>query len=256
MKIMFIGDIVGRVGREMVKEHVKRLRKEHQLDYVIANGENAAHGKGITSRIYRELLSYGVDFITLGNHAFSKSEVKLEFNQLIQMIRPENLKDAFVGTGHKSVSINGQKVGIINLLGKGFMDVCTESPFEVMDRILEAMPCDLYIVDLHAETTAEKLAFAFRYQDQIQICVGTHTHVQTADQRIIGKTAYITDVGMCGAYHSILGRDVDEVISRFVDDAKTRFTVAEGAGCFSAVIAEIDETAKKAIAVERVLLLP
>lgn len=256
MKLLFIGDVVGKTGREMVKEHTKALREEYQIDVVICNGENAAHGKGITSRIYRELLSYGIDFITLGNHAFSKSELKLEFNQLHQMIRPHNLKDAVVGKGHHVIDVNGVKLGIINLLGQGFMDVCEESPFIVMNRILEDMVCDLYVVDLHAETTAEKLAFAYYYQDVIQVCVGTHTHVQTADNRLIGQVAYISDVGMCGAYESILGRDVDEVIARFVSDEKTRFTVAEGPGCFSAVVIEIDEVEKRATSIERILLLP
>lgn len=256
MKLLFIGDVVGQVGRAMVKEHTRRLRHEHGIDFVICNGENAAHGKGITSKIYRELLSYGVDFITLGNHAFSKSEVKLEFNQLTNMIRPINLKDAVVGKGCKVVVINGVRLGIVNILGQSFMDVCEESPFTAMDRILSEIQCDLIFVDLHAETTAEKLAFAYHYQNRIQVCVGTHTHVQTADNRLIGHTAYITDAGMCGAYESVLGRDVNEVLARILNDEKTRFTVADGPGCFAGVVIDIDETSKRARSIERILLVP
>ena len=256
MKVMFIGDIVGKKGREKVKELTKKFREEYNLDYVIANGENSAHGKGITKKIYNDLLNNGIDFITLGNHAFSKSEIKLEFNELKKMIRPGNLKDTYVGEWHKCVTINGLTVCICNLLGASFMDVCSESPFKMMEELLNTTNYDLYFVDLHAETTGEKLAFAYHFGNRAQIIVGTHTHVQTSDERIIENCAYISDVGMCGPYDSILGRDKNEVITRFISDEKTRFTVAENEATFCAVVVTIDEEQKKATQIERIYLHP
>lgn len=256
MRLMFIGDIVGKSGRQKVIELTNKYRSEYNLDYVIANGENSAHGKGITKKIYHDLLRNGVDFITLGNHAFSKSEIKLEFNELKNMIRPGNLKDTYVGEWHKTVKINDLSVCICNLLGASFMEVCDTSPFVMMEDLLNTTNYDLYLVDLHAETTGEKLAFANHFSDRVQMIVGTHTHVQTSDERIINNCAYITDVGMCGPYDSIIGRDKDEVISRFISDKVTRFTVAEGESTFSAVIVEFDEESKKAISIDRIYLHP
>lgn len=256
MKILFIGDIVGKSGREKVKELTPKLRKTCQVDYVIANAENSAHGKGITKKIYYDLLNNGIDFITLGNHAFSKSEIKLEFNELKNMIRPGNLKETYVGNWYKAVTINGMSVCICNLLGASFMDVCDKSPFPMMEKLLQETNYDMYFVDLHAETTGEKLAFVNHFKNRVQLVVGTHTHVQTADERIIGDCAYISDVGMCGAYDSILGRDTNEAILKFISDEKTRYTVAENEATFCGVVVDFDDSAKKAKHIERIYIHP
>lgn len=257
MRILFIGDIVGRKGRDKVKELLPNIKNEYRIDYTIANAENSAHGKGITKKIYNDLLAHGIDFITLGNHAFSKSEIKLDMPTLDKMIRPGNFKDTYVGEWYRIVTIHGKKVCIANLLGQAFMDVCDRSPYELMDELLATTSCDFYICDLHAETTGEKIAFAHHYSDQIHLVVGTHTHVQTADNRLIGKCAFISDVGMCGPYeNSVLGRDVNEVILKNRTGEKTRFTIAETEACFSAIVVELDEEALRAVSCERIYILP
>lgn len=256
MRILFFGDIVGKSGRNEVKAVVKELKAQYQCDFVICNGENSAHGKGITTKIYYDLVNHGIDFITLGNHAFSKSEIKLDFNKLDKMIRPGNIINASVGNWYKIVNINNKKVAIVNLLGAAFMDVCEKSPFEMMEALLDKQEADIYIVDFHGETTGEKLAFAYYFGDRISMMVGTHTHVQTADNRIIKNCAYISDVGMCGPYISILGRDVDEVVTRFISDEKPHYKVAENPACISAVVVEIDEETSKALQIDRLLILP
>ena len=256
MKIMFIGDIVGKTGREKVKELASKYREDYQLDYIIANGENSAHGKGISKKIYNDLTNHSIDFITLGNHAFSKSEIKLSFKECKNMIRPGNLKDQIVGDWYKVVDINGKKVCIVNLLGQSFMDVADGSPFTYMEELLSSTSYDMYIVDLHAETTGEKLAFANYFASRVNLIVGTHTHIQTSDEKIIDGCAYITDVGMCGAYDSILGRDTKETISKFLTNEKTRYTVAEGEATFCAVIVTFDDDSLRATNIERIYLHP
>lgn len=257
MKILFIGDIVGRKGREKVKELLPSIQEKYNIDYTIANAENSAHGKGVTKKIYNDLLAHGVNFITLGNHAFSKSEIKLDMPTLHNMIRPGNFKDTYVGEWYRIVNINGQRVCIINLLGQAFMDVCDGSPYEYMEKVLQEITADFYICDFHGETTGEKIAFAMYFSERVHMIVGTHTHVQTADNRIINHCAFISDVGMCGPYeNSVLGRDYQEVIQRFTNGEKTRFTVAESEACFSAVVVELDEVSHKAVSIERIYILP
>lgn len=257
MRILFVGDIVGRSGRDKVKELLPSLKEQYEIDYCIANAENSAHGKGITKKIYHDLLAHGVDFITLGNHAFSKSEIKLDMPTLDKMIRPGNFKDTYVGEWHRRVLIHGKSVRIVNLLGQAFMDVCDRSPFEMMEELLTNTNDDFYICDLHGETTGEKIAFAHHFGSRVQMIVGTHTHVQTADNRIIGKCAYISDVGMCGPYDdSVLGRDASEVITRNLTGEKTRFTVAESEACFSGVVVELDEEKECATSIDRIYVLP
>lgn len=257
MRILFVGDIVGRSGREKVKELLPKIREDYKIDYTIANAENSAHGKGVTKKIYYDLLGHGVDFITLGNHAFSKSEIKLDMPILDKMIRPGNFKDTYVGEWYRIIKIHDKSVCICNLLGQVFMDVCDRSPYGMMEELLERTNCDFYICDIHAEATGEKLAFAHYFSDRVHMVVGTHTHVQTADNRIINKCAYISDVGMCGPYaESVLGRDVNEVILNNRTGEKTRFTVAETEACFSALVVELDEEKLEAISCERIYILP
>lgn len=252
MKVLFIGDVVGSVGRRMVFENLPRIKDEEKVDLVICNAENAAHGKGITKKIYHQLIQAGVDVLTMGNHTFSKKNLEEVIDELDRMVRPANMNPTEYGKHTLVIDVDGKKVAVSNLIGEVFMINVTESCFQAMDRILSETKADIHIVDLHAEATSEKIAFTFEYADRCSLIVGTHTHVQTADERIVNDhCAAISDVGMCGAVHSVIGRDVDEVLSRFKYGAQTRFTVAEGKGIFCGILCEIDDNGK-AVSIKRI----
>ena len=256
MNVLFIGDIVGKAGRLCVKEHLPKLKQQYQPDLIIANGENAAHGKGITKRIYQELLDQGIDMITMGNHTFSKNDIYSFIHEADRMVRPANMEPLDYGISTRILEVNGVQVAISNLCGEIFMNHVVESPFVSMEKILNEVKADLHFVDLHGETTSEKVAFTYHFAKRVHAVVGTHTHIQTADERIVYGTAAISDLGMCGAYTSVLGRDVDEVITRFTSDVKTRYTVAEGAAIFCGLFVRFDETTKRATQVERIQIRP
>lgn len=256
MRILFVGDIVGNVGREMVHTYIPILKEEEDIDLVIANGENAAHGKGITQKIYNQLLIDGVDVITLGNHAFSKDTVFSFLEEADRMVRPMNLEPLDGGQYYKVVEVNGKRICIVNIMCNVFMVQVNGSPFDCMNKILKEVKADLYFVDLHGEATSEKIAFSYYFENKVQMIVGTHTHVQTADERVENNTAFISDVGMCGTYRSVIGRDIEEVLTRFTTDEKTRFTVAQGDGIFCGVIIDVDEENNVPIAIKRIQIRP
>ncbi len=256
MRILFVGDIVGAVGRSMVVKHVPMIRESEHIDFVVANGENAAHGKGITNKIYHQLLSCGVDLVTMGNHTFSKDVIYRFIDDADQMIRPMNLYPEEVGQAYRIVDIKGKKVCFVNLMCEVFMNQVTNSPFVCMEQILEDTAADLYFVDLHGEATSEKIAFSYYFENRVQAVVGTHTHVQTADERISNGSAFISDAGMCGAYRSVIGRDIKEVLTRFTTNEKTRFTVADGEGIFCGVIIDFDEKTNQATNIQRIQIRP
>lgn len=253
MNILFIGDIVGKSGRNIVATLLPKIKKEYNIDFTIANGENAAHGKGITEKIYHQLLGYGIDFITLGNHAFSKDDVYKIIDEP-QIIRPMNMVPKGAGKGYRVVSCLDKKILIANISGEIFMNNITESPFDAMNRIQD-VTADIKIVDFHGEATSEKIAFAFQFGQSLNAVIGTHTHVQTADERIIDGCAFITDVGMTGPFVSILGRDVSEVLHRMVSHEKTRYTVSDSAAMFCAVVISIDEQCHTT-AIQRIQIRP
>lgn len=244
MRILFIGDIVGKIGRRMVIEYLPELKKEQHINYTIANGENSAHGKGITTAIYKELTRAGVDFITLGNHAFHKDEVH-ELLKNKNIIRPANYPDSVSGSGSRVVNINGIKLLIVNLQGRSFMEAI-DNPFNKIDLILDENEYDEVFVDFHAETTSEKQAMGYYLDGRVNAVVGTHTHVQTNDERTLENgTVYITDVGMTGYKDGILGIDKKAVIDRFIDQLPKRHIIPEkGRGLLSAVVID---TKKKTI---------
>ena len=253
MRILFVGDVVGAVGRKMVFEHVPTIRKDKNIDLVICNAENAAHGKGITKKIYNQLLNNGVDIITMGNHTFSKKNLEEVIHEMDKMVRPANMFPLEYGKGYRIFEYFNKKIAVINLIGEVFMVNVSESPFDMMDKILNEIEADIVIVDLHAEATSEKIAFTYEYADRCSVIVGTHTHVQTADERIVDDhCAAISDLGMSGPYRSVIGRDVDEILRRFKYKEQTRFTIAEGKGIFQGAIVEIDDETNKAISIERI----
>lgn len=256
MKILFIGDIVGSSGREIVREQLPLLKQQYDIDLVVANGENSAHGKGITRKIYNQLLSYGVDVITMGNHTFSKNDIFQFIEEADKMVRPANMEPCDYGQHSVVVNVNGKRVAISNLSGEVWMNNVIDSPFYCMEDILQDIEADIYLVDFHGEATSEKIAFTYAFAGRVQAVVGTHTHVQTADERIVYGTAAITDLGMCGAYTSVLGRDVEEIVTRFTTEEKTKFKIALGPSIFCGALVTLDDISNQAISIERIQIRP
>lgn len=251
MKVLFIGDIVGSPGRKAVKQYIGEVRKEYGFDYCIANGENAAGGSGITCVIAKELYGYGIDCLTMGNHTWSKREITNFIDGDEKIVRPANYPAELPGKG--SVIVDG-RLGVINLLGRVYMDP-VDCPFKALDIELEKVKKHVkaVIVDIHAEATSEKCALAWHAEGRVSAVLGTHTHVQTADDRIFPfGTAFLTDVGMTGPYEGIIGVDRDIVLEKFRYSMPVRFEVAKGKAQFNAVILDIDERNGKTLNIQRI----
>lgn len=256
MKILFVGDIVGACGREAFYRHLPGLRQEHALDMVVVNGENAAHGRGLTLNISEEFFEAGVDVITMGNHVWDNKDIFQILDYNPRVIRPANLPAGNPGRGSVVCEAGGVHVGVLNLLGQVFMDPC-DSPFAAAERELEALrkQTDVILVDLHAEATSEKMAMGWFLDGRVSAVVGTHTHIQTADEKVLPKgTAYITDVGMTGAYYSVLGTDRKIVVDRFVTRLPQKFALADGAAQLNAVVLDVDETTGKSRSIVRIAI--
>jgi metallophosphoesterase (TIGR00282 family) len=257
MRIFFIGDIVGAPGRRAVEELLPRVVDRHLIDLVVANGENAAGGIGITPQVAEQLLNLGVDLLTSGNHIWKHKEILPYLDETDRLLRPANYPPDTPGRGWTVIETAiGEKAAIINLEGRVFMNPL-ECPFRTVDTILAALPPQVKItlVDMHAEATSEKQALGWYLDGRISALVGTHTHVQTADEKILPEgTAYITDVGMTGPYESVIGIEKEQIIQRFLTNMPMRFETAKGEGIFSALIAEIDEETGKSNAVQRLQL--
>lgn len=256
LRVLFIGDIVGKQGRNALTKHLPFLKEKYNYDLLIINGENAAHGKGITEKIYNQFISLGADCITLGNHAFSKKMIFDFIEDADKLIRPYNMEPSDVGSSVKIIDFENYKIGIFNLYGTIFMENATCDPFEAFEKLKEQYPCDIKIVDIHAEATSEKYAFMQYFKDEVQMVVGTHTHIPTADEAIFNKCAFICDVGMTGPYDSVLGRDTSEVLQQLVHKEKTRYTISENAAVLNAVVVDIDCDQKQATSIERVQIRP
>ena len=245
MKILFIGDVVGRVGRRMLKEKIPYYVDKYEIDFVIANGENASHGKGLTRNQYFELLDAGVDAITLGNHYMSKSEILRYINQVDRLIRPYNLLKEFPGEGSVVFEVNGVSIRVTNLLGSAFMNEEVNAPYYSILNLLsdEEEPATIHIVDFHAEATGEKQSLAFALDGKVSAVLGTHTHVQTNDAHVLPKgTAFISDVGMTGFADGVLGSTAETVVNKIVYGQQSKFQVPDdGRGVFSAVVLDIDD---------------
>ena len=241
MRILFIGDIVGASGRQIVVDHLAAIKEEHSIDFVIANGENSAHGKGITKKIYNQLIAAGIECITMGNHSFAKREIIDDYEDCPELLIPANIEPVEFGNYYKAYDVLGKCICVVNLYGEAFMNRVGDSPYPYMEQLLEETEYDYYFVDFHAESTSEKMLFANVYKDDVGAVVGTHTHVQTSDERLIGNLAYITDVGMCGAYDSIIGRDVEELYRNVILHEKTHFNVSLGDSFLNAVIIDVDK---------------
>ncbi len=244
MKVLMIGDVVARPGRRAVLNHIEQIREEHKIDIAVMNAENVAGGFSITPAIADELFENGIDLMTSGNHIFDKQEVIPYISKNYRLVRPANYPPGTPGTGLYIGEINGFKIAVLNLLGRVFMPPNVDDPFRIADEAVNSIPDDIKIrlVDMHCEATSEKYAMGWFLDGRVSAVVGTHTHVPTADERILDKgTAYITDLGLTGSYAGVIGMKTKDVIQRFTKYPAKRAAHAKGQVWICGVVIEIDE---------------
>ena len=256
MKIMMVGDVIGRPGRRIFAQLTPIIRRKEQIDIVIVNGENAAGGKGLTASAFDELLAGGADIVTSGNHIFDKREVAEIIDREPFLVRPANYPPGVPGKGVCVYPFKALNVGVVNLAGRVFMPAL-DCPFRKAQEILRQISreCDIIVVDFHAEATSEKIVLANMLDGSVNVVAGTHTHVQTADERILPQgTAFISDLGMTGPWYSSIGTDFSCVLPKFTLGMPTKFEVAKGACVYSAAIIEIDAVSLRTQNIRRVLI--
>lgn len=255
-KILVVGDTVGRPGRKACQEFIPKLRREEGIDFVVVNGENMAGGSGVTESTALELLTSGVDVLTSGDHIFKSKNTDTFFHTEKRVLRPANYPAGSPGFGSGVfTSLGGVKVGVVNVIGRVFLLEKGDSPFfrakAEIDKLKRETP--IIIVDIHAEATSEKIALGWYLDGEVSAIFGTHTHIQTADETILPKgTAYITDAGMTGPYKSVLGREVQPVLHKFLTGQPARFEVAKDDVRLSGAIIEVDPTNGKALSIRRI----
>ena len=254
MRLIFLGDVVGKTGREAVHHELPRLKERYQPDLVVVNGENAAHGFGITESIFDGLIDAGADVVTLGNHAFDQREALVFIERKPQLLRPVNYPVGVPGRGVGLFTTpKGQRVLVMNVMGRVMIEPQLDDPFAALQRELDACPlgeaCDAIFVDFHAEATSEKMAAAHFVDGRVSVLVGTHTHVPTADHQILaGGTAYLSDAGMCGDYDSVIGMAKEEPLTRFLRKLPVeRLKPAEGPATVCGLAIETDDRSGLAV---------
>lgn len=257
MRILFIGDIVGKIGRTAVKALLPNLVALYKVDLVIANGENAAAGFGITDKTAAELFGCGIDVITTGNHVWDKKDALPYIAKEHRLLRPLNYPPGTIGMGSILLTKHeGKRVAVLNVSGRVFMNTL-DCPFRTTDRELDRIEAETntIIIDFHAEATSEKIAYGYYLDGRVSAVIGTHTHVQTADERILpGGTAYITDVGMTGPQESVIGIEKDQIIERFLSLMPRKYDVADGKAVLSAVLVQVDDRSGRSDAIRRLQL--
>lgn len=255
MRILMVGDIFGRAGRKFFCERTRELKRKKNIDVVVVNGENVAHGKSLTEATFNEILSGGADIVTTGNHIWDRKDVIPILEREPFLIRPANFPDDAPGKGYCIYPFRAKNIGVINLIGRTFMQP-VDCPFTRADEILRTIKreCDIILVDFHAEATSEKAAMGYYLDGRVTAVVGTHTHTQTADERILPNgTAYITDLGMVGPLNSVIGVKTGLVIEKFISCRPVKFEVAETPpAVYCAVIIDIDDKTNCATNIERV----
>lgn len=255
MKFLFLGDVVGSPGRDAVMTHLDRIKKDHEVDFVVVNGENAAGGRGINPKICIQLLKAGAAVVTTGDHVWDQKEILEYFPTEPRLLRPINFPEEAPGKGSVVLETAKGKVAVLNAMGRVFMNPPLENPLTMLESEIERLSQEgvkIFLVDFHAEATSEKIAMGRALDGKVSLVVGTHTHVQTADESIFpGGTAYLTDAGMCGPDVSVLGREVDSVVWKFRTGLPTRFPVAKGPVRLCGVFVEVDETTGRASSIER-----
>lgn len=255
-KIIFLGDLVGSPGREFLYKKARELKARHAADFLIVNGENAAAGSGINERIVQEMLAAGVDAVTLGDHTWDQRGFDITLPRLENICRPANYYDGTPGADHLILEdTSGFRLLVFTVLGQTFMRGKTNCPFAKADALLEKLAgsYDAAFVEVHGEVTSEKIAMGWHLDGRAAAVVGTHTHVATADNRVLpGGTAYQTDAGMCGAHDGVIGRDKEAVIQAFLDGLPRRFEIAEGDVRLCGCLITYDEAQKRAVSIERI----
>ena len=253
MKIMCIGDVVGKPGRSILRDFLPQIRRDFGIDFVVANGENAAGGSGITRNMAESLTRTGVDAITLGDHIWDQRCFEGEIDSVENLCRPANIPPENPGKKYVVIEKNSLKIGVFSLLGQTLMKIKADCPFRAAAAAVEELKeiCDIVILDFHAETTSEKISMGNFLDGKATVVFGTHTHVPTADAHILPMgTAYISDLGMTGPWDGCLGRDKNAVLQRFLDGRPRAFNVAEGEPRMCGCIVEIDDATKKAVSIE------
>ncbi len=255
MKFIFLGDVVGEPGRDTVRAAIPILKERYKPDFFVVNGENAAGGNGITPRLAVDLMRAGADVITLGDHAWDQREIVPYFSTEPRLLRPLNFPAGTPGFGSVVVDGNGLKLGVINALGRTFMGPQVDNPFLLIEAEIQRLKqeAQCILIDFHAEATSEKIAFGRAVDGLATLVVGTHTHVQTADDQIFpGGTAYLTDAGMCGAHESVIGRDVASVIQKYRTLLPNKFYIAREGLQADGVFVEADDLTGRALRIERI----
>jgi len=243
MKVLCIGDIIGRTGRNAVREFLPKVIEKYNVELIIANGENAAAGAGITKKVYNQLKEMDIDVLTSGNHIWDKKEVLEFIDKVPDLLKPANYPPTTPGKGYYTFEKNGKKITVVNLMGRVFIGIPLDCPFRKFDEIYEKVKeiSDYIIVDFHGEATSEKQAFGFYVDGRANIVFGTHSHVQTSDERFLENgTAFITDVGLSGTLDSVIGVKKEEVIQKFLNGMPVKYDVAKGKLTFQALFVDIE----------------
>ena len=247
MNILAVGDLVGNAGIQELKKRLPKIKKDYKIDFTIVNAENSAEGMGITEKNFNDILSIGVDCITMGNHTWGKKDI-FKFIDHPKLLRPNNYPEGVCGKGYNIYKCNNKKIAVINSMGRAEINIGLENPFLITNKMVEELKndADIIILDFHAEATAEKVAMGYFLDGKVTAVFGTHTHVQTADEKILPKgTAYITDIGMTGPKNSALGMDLDVAIKRFTTSLPERYKIATGECILNAVIFEVNDETNK-----------
>ena len=254
MKVLAVGDLIGNAGIQKLKKEIGKIRETENIDFVIVNGENSAEGMGITQKNFEDILSCNVNCITMGNHTWGKKDI-FKFIDHPKLLRPANYPKGVVGKGYGIYECKGKKIAVINLIGRVDINVLSENPFIIAKEIINKIQkeLDMIFVDFHAEATAEKIAMGNFLDDKVTAVFGTHTHVQTADEKILPNgTGYITDIGMTGPKNSVIGMDIKVSIKRFETTLPERYKIAEGESMLNAVIFDIDDESNKVKSIKRI----
>ena len=258
MNILIVGDVYSKLGRKVFEECVKEIKSKVKINFLIVNGENTSHGKGLNEGHYKWYLEQGVNVITMGNHTYQNGQIFNFIDDANNIVRPANFADNAKGKGYVTVNYNGLKITVMQVIGQVFMNGITISPFAKAQEILDNTDSDIYICDFHGEATSEKIAFGYAFDGKIQIIVGTHTHVQTADERILPNgSAYISDLGMTGALNGVIGVKSDIILNRYLKNETNSFFTPEdeGPAQFGALLVSLDEVTKKVTKIERIHII-
>lgn len=256
MKILAVGDLIGSAGIKELKKQLATIKQEEKIDFVIVNGENAGEGMGLTQTNFNNLLDLKIDVITMGNHTWGKKDI-FKFINHPKLIRPANYPKGVVGKGYNIYNCQNKKIAVINLIGRVDINVLSENPFIMVKELVNKLQkeVDMIFVDFHAEATAEKIAMGYFLDGKVTAVYGTHTHVQTADEKILPKgTGYITDIGMTGPKHSVIGMDIAVSIKRFETTLPERYRIATGECILNGVIFDIDDANNKVKDIKRLYL--